>query len=71
MREPLADRDGVIERWALPGASHAVGEQSGEQRWHRVAELSSQLNGKKSWRQGVCHSPGEGRGTFRAKKQKP
>lgn len=28
--ECFADRDGVIKRWALPGASHTVGKQSGQ-----------------------------------------
>lgn len=41
MWEPLADRDGVIERWAVPRASDGVGQQRGEEDRYRIAELTS------------------------------
>lgn len=41
MRELLADRDCIIERWAVPRASQGVGQQSGEKDGYSMAKLAS------------------------------
>lgn len=41
VRELLADRDCIIERWAVPRASQGVGQQSGEKDGYSMAKLAS------------------------------
>lgn len=64
--ESLANREGIIERWAVPRASHAISQQSGEEGRYSMTELASNLYSQESWGQGVCHSPRIGCCTFKA-----
>lgn len=67
MWKSLADRQSIVEGGTVPGASQGVGQESGEENRCSMAEVSSQLNGQESWRQGVCDSPRQSCCTFKHK----
>lgn len=69
VRQLLADGDCVVERRASPGTGHGVGQQGGEEDGRGVAELTRQLHGQQSRRQGVRRRPREGRCTCTARKK--